>query len=70
MAGAIKFDWLWILTRVPSAIGSAAHTAMTATVFNIITDKLEDFNPVERLRPTEQTTEQGCAYSIYPEGKF
>ena len=29
MAGAIKFDWLWILTRAPLAIGSAAHKAMS-----------------------------------------
>lgn len=70
-AGALKFDWLWALTRVPNAIGSAAHDVMTTTVFDVINDKLEDFGePTERLRPTEQTTGAGCVYSLNPVGKF
>ena len=56
LGGMIKLDWLWVITRVPNAIGSAAHTAMKNTVFKVITDKLEDFDPTTRLRPTEQTT--------------
>ena len=52
LAGAIKFDWLWALTRVPNAIGSSAHSLMEATIFKVITDKLEKFDPETRLRPT------------------
>lgn len=36
-AGAVKVDWLWVLTRTPLAIGSAAHSAMETTVFDVIT---------------------------------
>ena len=53
-AGAVKFDWLWVVTRTANAIGSAAHTAMKNTVFDIINSKLDDFgDPDTRLRPTE-----------------
>ena len=53
VGGMVKFDWLWALTRVPNAIGSAAHTALTNTVFAVINSKLEDFGDVNtRLRPT------------------
>ena len=68
IAGMIRFDWLWTLTRTPNAIGSADHTTMKTTVFNIIKDKLDDFDPDTRLRPTQQTTGEGCVYSDYPIG--
>ena len=69
-AGAVKLDWLWAITRVPNAIGSATHDAMKATIFGVINDKLEDFDPETRLRPTEQTEAAGCQYSLNPVGAF
>ena len=65
-AGAVKLDWLWVVTRAANAIGSAAHTAMKTTVFDVINSKLENPGDLEtRLRPTEQTTGAGCVYSEY-----
>ena len=62
--GAIKFDWLWTLTRTPLAIGSADHTQMKNELFATINSKLEDFgDPETRLRPTQQTAGEGCVYS-------
>ena len=53
-AGAVKFDWLWVITRTANAIGSAAHTAMKDTVYAIINSKLENPGDLDtRLRPTE-----------------
>ena len=70
-AGAYKVDWLWALTRVPEAIGTAAHTTMKNTIYSVINSKLEDAGDLDtRLRPTEQTTGAGCEYSIYPIGGF
>lgn len=68
VGGMVKLDWLWALTRVPNAIGSAAHSLMKTTIFKVITDRLEDFDPEDRLRPTEQTVAKGCEYSKYPIG--
>ena len=66
-AGAVKLDWLWVVTRVANAIGSSAHTTMKNTVYAVINSKLEDPGDLDtRLRPTEQTTAQGCKYSEYP----
>ena len=62
--GAIKFDWLWALTRAPLEIGTAAHTAMKSTVYGLIDSKLEKFgDPDTRLRPTQQTEAAGCVYN-------
>eukprot|EP00353_Schmidingerella_taraikaensis_P014786 CAMPEP_0185608672 /NCGR_PEP_ID=MMETSP0436-20130131/7906_1 /TAXON_ID=626734 ORGANISM="Favella taraikaensis, Strain Fe Narragansett Bay" /NCGR_SAMPLE_ID=MMETSP0436 /ASSEMBLY_ACC=CAM_ASM_000390 /LENGTH=69 /DNA_ID=CAMNT_0028240917 /DNA_START=397 /DNA_END=609 /DNA_ORIENTATION=- len=52
VGGMIRLEWLWTLTRVPNAIGSAAHAAMTDTIFTIIEKKLKYFDPESRLRPT------------------
>ena len=62
-AGAIKFDWLWTLTRTPLEIGSAAHTTMKDTIWAVINDKLPDYDPDTDLRPTIQTTGSGCEYN-------
>ena len=52
-AGAVKLDWLWVVTRVASAIDSAAHAAMKTTVYAVIEDKLENPGDLDaRLRPT------------------
>ena len=64
----VKADWLWVLTRVPNAIGSAAHSAMKDIVFKVINDKLDEFDPDTRLRATQQTEAEGCVYSEYPLG--
>ena len=50
------------MTRVPSAIGTAAHTAMKDTMFSVIGSRLPDYDP-EELRPTVQTTGSGCIYN-------
>ena len=60
IGGMVKLDWLWTLSRVPNAIGSAAHTVLKDTVFKVIRSKLDNFDPDTRLRPTEQTTAKGC----------
>merc|ERR1712113_663715 len=36
IAGAIKLDYMWVITRQALEIGSAAWTAMTKTTFDII----------------------------------
>ena len=69
--GALKFDWLWVITRAPFAIGSVDHTTMKEKVFGVIGSELEHFgDPATRLRPTQQTTAEGCVYSKHPVGKF
>ena len=62
-AAAYRTNWLWVLSRVPMAIGTAAHTAFKELVDNEVNKALED--PVG-LRQTQQTLAEGCVYSKYP----
>ena len=62
-AAALRFDWLWSLTRTPLEIGSAAHTSMKNTIWDVLSDKLPDYDPDTELRPTIQTTGSGCVYN-------
>ena len=66
LANAIKLEWIWSLTRVPNAIGSAAHTLLSDTVLKVIKDKLPNYDIDDKdngLRPTEQTVAKGCIYN-------
>ena len=62
-AGAIKFDWLWSLTRTPLEIGTSAHTTMKSTIWDVISDKLPDYDADTELRPTAQSATSGCVYN-------
>merc|ERR1711915_839835 len=42
IAGAIKLDWMWVITRQALVIGSGAWTTMKTTVFDIIRQRLPD----------------------------
>ena len=44
VAGMVKVDWLWSLTRTPLAVGSSDHTAITTTIFNTLKEKLPSFD--------------------------
>ena len=66
LAGAIKLEWLWVLTRNALEINSADWTTMRNLVFGVITNKVPSYDPTTRLRPTIQTTGSGCAYTAYP----
>lgn len=63
LGGALKLDWMWALTRDPLEIGSAGHTAITNTIFDVITSAIPDYTPKKTLRPTQQTTAAGCEYN-------
>jgi len=62
LGGALRFDWLWALTRDPLKIGTPEHTEMKNTIFDVITSRLPDYSP-ETLRPTQQSTAGGCVYN-------
>ena len=66
IAGMIKLEWMWVLTRNPLEINSADWTSMQTTVFNAITTKIPTFDPNTRMRSTIQTTGSGCQYTPYP----
>ena len=66
VSGMIRFEWLWTLAREPRAKDD--RTDYENTVFSIIKEKLSDYDPDTRLRPTEQTRAKGCDYSEYPLG--
>ena len=68
VGGMVMVDWMWVLTRVPNAIGSAAHTLMKDIAFKVIQDKRPDYDPETRFRATQQTVAKGCVYSEYPLG--
>ena len=52
--GMVKVEYLWILTRVPEAIGSTAWNTMRDTVWAIVDSKVGDrITPATDLRPTE-----------------
>merc|ERR1712228_261936 len=61
IAGAIKLDWMWVITRQALVIGSGAWTTMKTTVFDIIRQRLPDYDPDTFLL---ETVEGGsCQYT-------
>ena len=66
IAGMVKFEWLWVLTRDPLEVNSADWTTMQNTVFPSIQSKLPNYDPNTRLRTNIQTTGSGCQYTAYP----
>ena len=66
LAGAIKLEWLWVLTRTALEIGTSDWTTMRDNVFDIITDRIPSYDPTTRLRPTIQTVGSGCSYTAFP----
>jgi len=48
----VMVDWMWVLTRVPNAIGSVAHSLLKDTAFKVIKDKRPDYVPETRFRST------------------
>ena len=44
LAGAFKVDYMWVLTKTALQIGTAAHTTMKTTVFDILNTKLPSYD--------------------------
>lgn len=63
--GAYKDEYLWILSRTPLAINSAAWTTFKASMYSIVESRIPKYTTAvlnELLRPTEHTTAKGCVY--------
>ena len=56
LGGAIKLNWVWVLTRQAYVINSAAWTAMRETVFEVFRNKLSQpaYDPYTFLLNTIQ----------------
>ena len=52
LAGAVKFEWMWVLSRTALSIGSAAWNTRKDLIFSTIESKLPDYDPEDKLRPT------------------
>ena len=63
LAGAIKIDWMWALSRNPLSIGTAAWTTRKNEVFAEIDAELPDYDPEENFHETVQTVGDGCVYT-------
>ena len=65
IGGAIKLDWVWIITRSALEINSAAWSSIKTKTFDIFRDKLPQphYDPDTFFKDTIQGTSNGCVYT-------
>ena len=63
VAGAIKLDWMWVVTRSALVVNSAAWTSMKAIIWNDMAAKLPSYNPDTFFKSTISGVSEGCIYT-------
>ena len=60
IAGAVKLDWMWVITRQALVINSTAWNTMKTTIWNAMAAKLPNYNPDTFFKATISGTSEGC----------
>ena len=63
IAGAIKLDWMWVITRQANVIGSADWTSIKNKVWTQMANVLPNYNPDTFFKATISGTTEGCQYT-------
>ena len=63
LAGALKIEWMWALSRTPLSIGTGAWDTFKDEIYAKINAELPDYDPDENFHETVQTTVDGCKYT-------
>ena len=63
IAGAVKLDWIWVITRQALVIGSADWNTVKSRVKSAFADRLPSYNFDTFMEQTIEGTSEGCQYT-------
>ena len=63
LGGAIKLDWMWVITRSALEIGTSNWNTVKTNVWAAINKYLPGLDPDTFLLQTTESTNSGCVYT-------